>query len=259
MKKLLLLFVLVALVFTGCKPAASTYQVKEMNAQVLSDGTVRVSGVARGFESNVGIKITDGNGNLLYWGSTTTDAKDMSEFGNFTKDITLDSFPQTDSITVQCFEDSPKDGSIVDSKEATLNYGIPYRDVKIYYSNINLNPEMIDCSKVFAVNRRIDSKYFTLGTSYVVETLKIFLKGPTQQEKDEGYAMTTPSNLTINFVKVSGKDVQVDFGSELMQVGGGSCFVTAIRSEITETVQQFFPGYEVIISSNGNSSEILQP
>ncbi|PIV56510.1 MAG: hypothetical protein COS15_01420 [Caldiserica bacterium CG02_land_8_20_14_3_00_36_38] len=259
MKKLLIFLLFAVFLFSGCKPTASTYQVKEMKASVNSNGTVHVEGTARGFENNVGIKVTDANGNICFSGSAITDAKDPSEFGKFSKDITLDFFPQTDSITVICFEDSPKDGSILDSKETTLNHGVPYRTVKVFYSNIKLNPEMLDCTKVFPVDRRLDSKFFTSGNDFVVETLKLFLKGPTQKEKDEGYAITTPQNLTINSVKVSGKNVQVDFGKELFDAGGGSCKVGAIRAEISKTVEQFFPGYQVIISANGNSEEVLQP
>jgi spore germination protein GerM len=155
--------------------------------------------------------------------------------------------------------DSPKDGSILDSKETILSYKVPYRLVKVFYSNTKLNPEMIDCAKVFPVERRLDSKFFASETDYIVETLKLFLKGPTEKEKGEGYGMTAPSNLTINFVKVFNKEIQVDFGKELFEASGGSCRVLAIRAEITETVQQFFPGYQVIISANGNSEEVLQP
>ena len=259
MKKIIVFILFVSLIFVGCKPKASTYQIKEMKAEVKTDGVVHVEGTARGFENNVGIKVTDANGNLCFWGSAITDAKDPSEFGKFSKDLVLDFSPQTDSISVQCFVDSPKDGSIIDSKEIILNYKAPYRLVKVFYSNIKLNPEMIDCAKVFPVERRLDSKFFASETDYIVETLKLFLKGPTEKEKSEGYGMTTPSNLMINFVRVFDKEIQVDFGKELFEASGGSCRVLAIRSEITETVNQFFPGYSVIISANGNSEEVLQP
>jgi hypothetical protein len=259
MKKVLTILLFLVFIVSGCKPSASTYQVKDMKASVNPDGTVHIEGTARGFENTVGIKVTDGTGNICFAGPAITNAKGPSEFGTFSKDVKLDLFPQTDSITVTCFVDSPKDGSILDSKQSTLTYGIPYKVVNVFYSNTKLNPEMIDCTKVFPVKRRVNAKLFISGNDYLVETLKLFLKGPTQKEKDEGYSMTTPSNLTINSVTIKGNNVQVDFGKELLDAGGGSCRVSAIRAEITETVKQFFPAYQVIISANGNSEEVLQP
>jgi hypothetical protein len=260
MKKIVSVVMLFALLFAiGCKPQTPEKELTFTGASVLANGSVHIEGRGRAFEGTIGIKIVDVNENVLFYGSVITDAGDMSKFGNFSQDTVLTMFPQTDDIIIECFIASPKDGSITASEKKVIKYDIPYRTVKVFFGNIKLNPEMIDCTKVFPVDRRLDSKFFTSGTDYVVETLKLFLKGPTQKEKGEEYAITTPQNLTINFVKVSGKNVQVDFGKELFEAGGGSCKVGAIGAEITETVQQFFPGYQVIISANGNSEEVLQP
>ncbi len=252
MKKILLISLLLIILLAGCKPKK---ELTFKSASVLPDGRVHVEGNGRAFENTIGIKITDGMGFLLYQGPVVTNAKDMSQFGDFSTDITLDYFPQSDEITVQCFIASPKDGSITSSEEKTLKYTIPYKKISIYLSNTKLNPEIIDCTKVFPVERRISSTDSDPATS----AIKMLMLGPSQKEKDDGYLLVTPSNLTINYIKTQGKNVQIDFGKEMMQAGGGSCRVGAIRAEITETLLQFYPGYNVIISSEGNIEEVLQP
>jgi len=252
MKKILVILMFFVLVFSGCKPK------KELTftaASVLSSGLVHIEGEARAFENTIGVKITDDKGFTLYAGPVITDAKDMSKFGKFSEDLALNIFPQSDEITVECFIASPKDGSITSSETKKLTYNIPYRIVKVFFGNVKLNPEMLDCTKVFPVERRVAKN----DTNPEITTMKFLLLGATSAEKDEGYSSITPSNLTINYIKTQGKNVQIDFGIEMMQAGGGSCRVGAIRSEITETLQQFYPGYNVIISSEGNIEEVLQP
>ncbi len=256
MKKIFLVLVmLIVVALTGCKAKVSQKEVVLKNAQVLSDGTVHVEGNGRAFESNIGIKIYDANDNILYTGSVVTNAPDMSQFGDFSTDVTPLVFPQTDSITVECFVASPKDGSIVASDSKKINYGIPYQMVEVFFGNTKLNPEMIDCGKVFPVNRRIAKN----SKNPVLDTLFFLIEGPTKDEKDNGYFASTPNNLTINYVKEIGNKIQVDFGKELMSAGGGSCKVGAIRAEITKTVNGLKPVLDVVISSNENVDEVLQP
>lgn len=260
MKRILLISLLFIILITGCKPKK---ELTFKSASILPDGRVHVEGNGRAFENTIGIKITDGVGFLLYQGSVITNAKDMSQFGDFSTDIALDYFPQSDEITIQCFIASPKDGSITSSEEKTLKYEILYKKILIYLSNTKLNPEMLDCTKVFPVERRISSTDSDPATT----AMKMLLLGPSQKEKDNGYLLVTPSNLTINYIKPQEINtnrqyrgyVHIDFGKEMMQAGGGSCRVGAIRAEITETLLQFYPGYNVIISSEGNIEEVLQP
>lgn len=255
MKKILVILT-VLVVFAGCKPT----KLQELfldNVSVLSNGIIHIEGRAKGaFENTVGIKIMDSEGILIFQGPSVTDAKEPNKLGKFSSDIELPFFPQTDTVKVECFIESAKDGSILESKEKNIDYNMPYKIVKVYFSNEKENPEMLDCSKVYPVERRVS----LASKNAAIDTLKLLILGPTQKEKDSGYILTTPQNLTINFVRVEGNKVQVDFSSELLSAGGGSCRVIAIRAEITETVRQFYPaGYEVIISANGNWEEVLQP
>jgi hypothetical protein len=255
MKNIVLTILMVVLLcLSGCsKPVQK--EVSLNSVTVNSNGNIHIEGSGRAFENTIGVKVTDGNENLLYEGHVVTNAQDMSKFGNFSLDAPLKFFPQTDSITIECFVASPKDGSITASDSKSMKYNIPFKIIEIYYGNTKLNPEMLDCTKVFPVDRRIAEN----TKNPVSDSLVLLINGPTKQEIGEGYIASTPNNLTINFIKESSKSIQVDFGKELMDVGGGSCKVGAIRAEITKTVNFLKPGLNVIISSNGNIDEVLQP
>jgi len=255
MKKII--FVIIALLFilmtfNGCKQKEVSLNKVSLN----SNGSIHIEGRGRAFENTIGIAVKDDYRFLLYQGSVITNAKDVGLFGDFKADILLNYFPQSDSITIEAFISSPKDGSIIATDSKKLNYNMPCKVVKVFYGNSKLNPEMLDCTKVFPVDRRIASN----SQNPPLDTLKIFLLGPTEDEVSNGYVMSTPKGLTINWIKnVSSNKIQVDFGKELLNVSGGSCRVSAIRSEITQTILQFYPGYEVIISANGDAETVLQP
>ncbi|MBP6976514.1 GerMN domain-containing protein, partial [Candidatus Dojkabacteria bacterium] len=51
----------------------------------------------------------------------------------------------------------------------------------------------------------------------------------------------------------------VDLSNELQEGVGGSCKVTSIRAQITETLKQFSTVDSVVISIEGESEDILQP
>jgi len=242
------------LTLQGCK----VYQ-KEIvisNVSINENGTVHIEGRARAFEGNVNIEIRDEEGNICFNGFTTTNAKDPSQFGAFTKGVTLSLFPQTEHIIVKCFIISPKDGTVSAKEEERIAYNIDYQLVNIYLVNTVKNPEMLDCKKVYPVKRKIMKN----SKNPAIDTLKLLINGPDEKEKNQGYATSgIPQNITINYIKVKDKSVQADFGEEFLTITGGSCKVQSVRAEIEQTVKQFYPDYEIIISANGNSEGILQP
>ncbi|MGC9125276.1 MAG: Gmad2 immunoglobulin-like domain-containing protein, partial [Caldisericaceae bacterium] len=235
-RNLLFLLLVVGLLLSGCSKAAQN-EVSIKSASVNTNGTIHIEGSGRAFESTIGVKIVDGLNNNLYEGPVVTNASDMSKIGDFVLDASLRIFPQTDTISVECFVTSPKDGSITASDTTIVNYNVPFKKIEVYYGNTVLNKDMIDCTKVFPVARRISEN----SKNPVLDSVMLLINGPTKQELTDGYFASTPNNLTVNFVKETGNSIQVDFGKELMDVGGGSCKVGAIRAEITRTVNYLKP------------------
>lgn len=125
--------------------------------------------------------------------------------------------------------------------------------VELYFNNDNLDPEF-SCNKVFPVEREIPKTQAVARAS-----LEELLKGPTNEEKLEGYFTSINSGVKIQSLTIENGVAKVDFDETLEFQVGGSCRVAAIRAQITQTLKQFPTVKEVIISINGRTEDILQP
>jgi hypothetical protein len=129
------------------------------------------------------------------------------------------------------------------------------RTVKVFFSNNNLDPE-VSCNKVFAVERTIPK------TQAVAQAaLEELLKGVTEAEKTNGYFTSINDGVEIKSVALNFNTgtIRADFSDQLEFQVGGSCRVSAIGAQITETLKQFNTVENVIISINGRTEDILQP
>src|SRR5680860_369511 len=125
--------------------------------------------------------------------------------------------------------------------------------VKIFFGNIKEDPEVLNCEKVYSIEREV------LENKVIVQALEELLKGPTLEEQEEGYLTNINFGVKINSLIVEDNIAKVDFDEQLGFQVGGSCRVMAIRSQITETILQFSEVNDVIISINGRIEDILQP
>lgn len=127
-------------------------------------------------------------------------------------------------------------------------------EAQIFFSNINKDPELNNCSIVYPAIRHISNKNPPLGA------LISLLVGPNREEKTKGYFTNLPLKvIKINNFEIKNKIAYVDFSKELGIGVAGSCRVQAIRSQITNTLTQFEDIDKVIISINSEIDEILQP
>jgi len=126
--------------------------------------------------------------------------------------------------------------------------------VKIFYSNTQKNPEMLDCSLVFPVERVVKDR-----EKVYAETLEQLLLDPSFEEKNAGYKNMIPMGTKLNYVKLEGRTLHADFSKDLDYAVGGSCWVSTIRSQIEDTMKQWPEVQNVLISINGESEIILQP
>ncbi|MFH1111768.1 MAG: GerMN domain-containing protein [Patescibacteria group bacterium] len=125
--------------------------------------------------------------------------------------------------------------------------------VQLFFGNSQLDPQALDCTKVFPVLRQV-----SIANKEQV-ALESLLIGPTEDEKEQGYFTSINQGVVIqNFIIEQGV-ARVDFNQQLEYQVGGSCRVTAIRAQITNTLKQFNQIKDVIISINGRTEDILQP
>ena len=125
--------------------------------------------------------------------------------------------------------------------------------VRVYFNNNQWDPET-SCNKVFPVEREIQKTQAVAGAA-----LEELLKGPTEKEATERYITSINPGVKIKKLTIEEGTAKVDFDNNLEFQVGGSCRVSAIRAQITETLKQFPTVKDVIISIDGRTEDILQP
>ncbi|MFH1030692.1 MAG: GerMN domain-containing protein [bacterium] len=217
-----------------------------------------VKGEARGnwfFEGSFPVKLYNENNNLLSVSIAQAKGEWMTEnLVPFEAEIVFDN-PGQGKGTLVFEKDNPSDMPELDD-ELRIPVFFGSQDplsVKVYFNNSKLDPEF-SCNKVFPVEREI---YDTKAVARAA--IEELLKGPTEDEKANGFFTSINSGVKINSLSIENKIARIDFAEGIEYQVGGSCRVSAIRAEITETLKQFDSVDEVIISVNGRTKDILQP
>ena len=138
--------------------------------------------------------------------------------------------------------------------------------VKVYFQNSEGDPNFTDCSIVYPVERTVTvTDQSNLASQLVDAALSNLLAGPTEADKNNGFISQLPAEgVVVQKIEVTkdpaGKNIfRVDFNQSLQQGVAGSCRVTGIRAQITQTLKQFAGVDDVVISIDGKTDEILQP
>lgn len=229
---------------------------KEILSPLKITGKVNGNGWA-GFEGQVGrVELLDNNGYLISSGilfATTDWMKFPVEF-----ETILDFYSYTDqSGSLIFYNENPsdmreKDKKIILPVKIKKSSGESMK-IKIYFNNSQMDPEY-SCNKVFAIEREVPK---TEAVAKVA--IEELLKGPTDVEKDLGFFTNINKGVKIQNLRIENETAYIDFNEQLQYQVGGSCRVSAIRSQIEETLKQFLTVKNVIISINKNTEEILQP
>jgi spore germination protein GerM len=125
--------------------------------------------------------------------------------------------------------------------------------VKAFFNNDKLDPEHT-CVKVFPITREIGATRAVARAA-----LQELLKGPTPEERAEGYYTQINAGVKIQRLAIKAGVAKVDFNETLGYRVAGSCRTSAIIAQITQTLKQFPPVKQVVISINGRTEDILQP
>lgn len=125
--------------------------------------------------------------------------------------------------------------------------------VKVYFPNDKAK-DNTSCELVFYAEREIP-KTEAVAKAAVEE----LLKGPSDLERQAGFSTTISPGVTLQSIVIKNGVAKVDFNEALQFGVAGSCRVTAIRAQITQTLKQFSTVKDVVISINGKTKDILQP
>lgn len=216
-----------------------------------------IKGKARGswyFEASFPIKLIDSNGNEIATG--IAQAQDDWMTDNFVPfEARLEFATQAKQGELILKKDNPS-GLPEFNKQTSIPVTFMQQDtttVKVFFNNNRLDPEF-SCNKVFATTRII------MQTQAIARAaLTELLKGPNSEEEQDAYTTSINPDVKIQSLKIQNGIAVVDFDDTLEKAVGGSCRVSAIRAQITETLKQFSSVQEVIISINGRVEDILQP
>ena len=282
MKKQILLAILLAVIiivllgvlfFLPAKkspqPSVNGIEITSPKANEEISSPLKIVGVVNGngwsgFEGQVGlVELRGSNGQSLATGVLTATTEWTTLPTNFETNLNFQS-PIAQAGTL-VFKNENASGSLEKDKTFVLPVKIEKgqtANVNVYFSNSKLDPQ-VSCNKVFA-SQRVVQIYPTgyasadafVGARPAVEEL---LKGPTAQETAQGYYTSINQGVKIKSFVVENGVAKVDFDEQLEKGIAGSCKVSAIRAQITQTLEQFLAIKNVIISINGNSETILQP
>jgi len=227
-------------------------------ANALISSPLEITGKAKGgwyFEASFPVKLTDAAGKTIASAVAQAQSDWMTEdYVPFKATLTFAPSAAGDGFLV--FEkDNPSD-----LPQNAGSFSLPVKfvatettTIKVFFNNDKLDPQ-ISCNKVFPVERIIP-KTEAIGRAALEE----LLKGTNDDEKDGGYTTSINNGVKINSLVIENGIAKVDFDQAIQYQVGGSCRVSAIRAQITETLKQFSSVKEVVISVNGNSEEALQP
>ncbi len=218
-----------------------------------------IKGEARGFwffEASFPVKLIDAQGKTLAQTVATAESDWMTEkLVPFSAELEFINEKEIAGYLV--FQrDNP---SGLPANDAEIKWPVkisasPGHEIKLYFSNSQMDPSAGDCQKVFGITRKIPNTQ--IPGRWVLELL---IAGPSETEKQQGYFSSINSDTWVKSLIIKDGVARADFSAELEKNSGGSCRVAAIRAQITETLKQFETVKSVIISVEGNVEEALQP
>lgn len=224
-----------------------------------------VKGEARGswfFEASFPVRIYDDNNFLL-------GIKPAQALGEW---MTENFVPY--EVIIPFAVPSAKTGKLILEKDNPSGL-LEYDDklvVPVYFKEIKEAPKEFMVSKIFLSDSRfVNEPYFDCLRTIAVErqvpktlavaraAIEALLRGATDEEISQGFISTINTGLRIQKLIIEDGIAKIDFNEQLEFQIGGSCMVSAVRAQITNTLKQFPAVKEVIISINGRTEDILQP
>jgi hypothetical protein len=240
-------------------PVQSDVIVTSPQANAIITSPLSLEGQAKGnwfFEASFPVTLVDSEGNKLAQIPVQATEDWMTEnYVHFKGEMTFNSGVATSGKLI--FKNDNPSG--LPQNEKSFEVPVKFQpvtetmSVKVYFNNDKLDPQ-ISCNKVFSVSRQIP-KTEAVARAAVDE----LLKGPAIAERAQGYFTSINPGVKIQSLVIENGVAKIDFDQQLQNQVGGSCRVSAIRSEITETLKQFSTVSSVVISINGDSETILQP
>jgi hypothetical protein len=216
---------------------------------------LQLKGSSRVFEGVTNYRLKNADGSVILEDFMLTQMPENAEFVPFEAMVYYPE-PSTETGTVEVFEYSAKDGSEINKVSIPISFqSVETISVKVFFNNLSQDPDFRDCTKVFAVDRRIPKT-----SSPATAAVQQLLKGPTGAEQQQGFETNINRDTQLNKLTITNGIATADFSEALARNVAGSCRVMAVTSQIENTLQQFSSIRDVVITVEGKSAaEVLQP
>lgn len=123
--------------------------------------------------------------------------------------------------------------------------------IKLYYGNLQFDPESSNCEKTYEVERVIPKTVTPARAA-----LEQLIAGPTDLEKSGAYITNINPDVKIQKLTISAGTAGADFSKEIKEEISEPCRLSAIKSQITETLKQFPNVKNVVISVDGETGAL---
>ncbi len=232
---------------------ARTIRVKNETAIVLaapeSDATVTSPLMVSGFANDAD--------RLIFWrvGEETGVADvqtTQAGYGVFEASIFLPAMSEK-NFTLELFTGTGSDGTIMDLQTISLKLLTTETSTfDVYLTNDRQNSARL-CETVFGVARTVAQTSAVARASFIE-----LLKGPTEEEKNEGFTSALSSDFRVSSLVISSGTAKVDIPSASV-LGLRSCRQKAIAAQIRETLSHL-PGVAAVeLMLDGNPEKLFAP
>ena len=235
----------------------STEQAQNYSSPLVIIGYVTGKDSWAGFEGQVGtVRLLDNTGKELAFGILTGTTDWMQLPTNFETTLNFQS-PVAQSATL-VFKNENASGLAEKDKEFILPINLAESktmEVTVFFGNqaLSATSEQDECKRVYPVKRIINA---TQGVAKA--SLEELLKGPTAEEKSQGYFPSIPAGSQLNSISIINAEARADFNATT-ESGGGSCSMASRVVQITQTLKRFPTVTSVKLSINGRTGDIFQP
>lgn len=211
---------------------------------VTPENPLAVYGRARTFENTVQVRVRDARGDLIAE-TFTTSVGEMGNHNPFVVRLWVARSPG-DSVIVEAFEYSAKDGSVRSLTADTVAY-------PVQNTTLTLDFPTSECTSTVTVRR---SAPRTVALARLLA--EALVAGPDSSEGSTGATSAFPRGSRVESVILRQGELTVDFNERLQNVGG-SCAAQAIRTSVTRTLSRLPAVRRVIITAGGSEPLALQP
>lgn len=126
------------------------------------------------------------------------------------------------------------------------------RQIEIFFSHEKLGSQT-SCARVFPVKRTVNA-----DSDIMEAAIEKLIEGPLEKEVQRGYFTNIDPEIKIRTLEIKNGTVLLDLEGH-PSLTGGSCRVSAIRTQLTKTLEQFPEVTGTIISVEGFLGIALQP